>query len=209
MLGNGLTPVNDVAAQEYMGTLSLNAGRKSEFGDKTQFHDFPRTHNAIGALHEYAEYVLPKMAALTKDITRTQPQIHDVGRQFAERTNEVAQKVIDAAAADARDADAEADEIISSNFAADPSREGIQSEIRVWMRENGKTEGGLAKIREEMQRNAEVAAVLYHSPNFLLGIGEATRKNMVMDAVAIHLPKAASLKVRSSQLSKLAASYPA
>jgi hypothetical protein len=100
-----------------------------------------------------------------------------------------------------------ANEIIDESFRADPTREGIQSEIRSWIRDSARTEGGLAKVREAMDASPEVAAVLYHSPHFLLGITDATRSNMAVDGVIAHLPEAAKLMERSSALTKVAGAY--
>lgn len=204
----GKTLVNSPEAGEFTDTMTLNAGRNSRLADPKHFADVPNASVAIEAAHAEFRYVLPKIAALPDDPTRTLPELHDVGRQFAERTVEVLTNTHNTLTKEATKARSDAYAIINDSFAADPSREGIQSEIRSWIRENARTEGGLAKVREAVETNPEVASVLYHSPDFLLGLADVTRKSMMMDGVIAHLPTAAALMERSSALDKAASGYP-
>lgn len=183
-------------------------GRNASLADPAQFKDVPQAYNAIVAAHEEFKYTLPKIAALTDDPTRTLPELHHVGRQFANRTGEVLNKTYNTLSNAAAEANTEANEIIDNSFAADPDRASIQSEIRSWIRESARTEGGMATLRKAVETNAEVAAVVFHSPDFLLGIGEATRQNLAFDGVVEHLPAATALKARSAALTKAASAYP-
>jgi hypothetical protein len=87
-------------------------------------------YNAIGATHEAVIHVLPKIKALADDPTRTLPGLHDVGHHSAERTNEVLTNTKTTLLSEADKAKLAANEIIDESFRADPTRKGIQSEIR-------------------------------------------------------------------------------
>jgi hypothetical protein len=200
--------VNSPKAVEFIDFMSLQAGRTSQLGDSSQFSDVHPAFNALNNANAQFEYVLPKIKGLVEDTTRTLPQRHDAARQFANRTEAVLNDTRATLLKEAQNAHNDALEIIESNFAPNPMRASIQSEIRGWIRSNADTEGGIGKIREALERNSEVAAVIHHSPDFLLGIGENTRSNMAVSGVEAHLPNASKLMLRSAALSKVAEAYP-
>lgn len=99
--------------------------------------------------------------------------------------------------------------ITEETLGVDPNRASLLSEIRSWVREQAAKPDGLITIREAMHADREVAAVIYHSPAFLLGLAPAVRENMRLDAIERHLPNACKMLETSASLTELAKKYPA
>ena len=73
---------------------------------------------------------------------------------------------------------------------------------------SAKGEVGYTKIREALKSNVEVAAVLYHSPPFLIGISDEVLMPIILDGIEVHLPNAYRLTEQGTALRALAAKYP-
>jgi len=180
--------------------------RKIMLGDPAKLDD--SVYNSVVAAHNAVGEGMLKVAALTDDKTRNDVQRHAAARTIAER----AVSFLDAAKtnleANARRLHREATDEVERSFGADPNRASVQSEIRGWIRENAKSAEGLAKIREAMRTNAEVGAVLYHSPHFLLNLADSVRTGMMMDAIEIHMPKTHAKFEAGIALDEAAEKYP-
>jgi hypothetical protein len=59
-----------------------------------------------------------------------------------------------------------------AEFGPHYSRSALESEIRTWIRSEAAKPDGIGKVRELMATNRDVANVIWHSPNFLVGIQE-------------------------------------
>ena len=105
--------------------------------------------------------------------------------------------------------DTEAWDTLNSAWSANPERAAIQSEMRVWMRENATSADGIARIKDAVLSNAEFAAILHHSPWQLLGLSAEVQGLMTADAVIKHLPQVSMKLSEHAELTKIAGKYPA
>ncbi len=92
-------------------------------------------------------------------------------------------------------------------FAPRPGYGHVESEIRQWMREQVKTPEGMAKVSELARKDATVAGIIYHSPNYLTGINEATHKRMQIEAIERFVPDAYAAINESIELESLSERY--
>ncbi|MDT8759221.1 hypothetical protein MZO42_10980 [Sphingomonas psychrotolerans] len=190
-------------AQDFLRTMNTAVGRKAHLGD-------PAKHqvvlNSITAAHTAIEGGVETLARLADDPTRSEPEKHDAARVIATRTIEALERSRANIGANATKIEREATEAIEAQFAPNPNRAGIESEIRDWVRERAKA-GDVAAIKEEAKRTPEVAAVLYHSPRFLLGLAKETHESFVIDAIETHAPKQYAAITESGELMRLAERY--
>jgi hypothetical protein len=187
-----------------------NVMRKLSLGDPEKLNGgtYGNAYNAVVNAHNAIGDGMTKVAALADDKTRTEVMRHAAAKTIAERTVVALQDTKANLEANAKRMNREATEAIEQRFAADPNRASIQSEIRGWIREQAKSPEGLAKIREAMKADAEVGAVLYHSPHFLLNLAPSVRDSMTLDAIEVHLPNAYKMLEGGIALNELAAKYP-
>lgn len=185
--------------------------RKVLLGDPERVSgpEFGGAYNSVVAAHNALGDGMTKIAALTQDKTRTEVQRHAAAQTVAERT--VAQLAATEAhlKATAKHLQKEAEASVDEQFNVDPNRASLQSEIRGWIREQATKPEGLATIRNALKADREVAAVIYHSPHFLLGLAPDVRDNMRIDGIERHLPKAYKMIEGSIALNEAAAKYPA
>jgi hypothetical protein len=181
--------------------------RKIMLGDPDKLDS--SVHAVVVAAHNAVGDGRTKIAALVGDKTRNDVQRHAAARTVAERAIGVLESAQKQLSAQARRMNQDATDTVNQSFAADPNRASIQSEIRGWIREQAKSVEGLAKIREAMKASAEVGAILFHSPHFLLGLADSVRTSMMMDAIEKHLPKAHAMFEAGIALEGAAAKYPA
>lgn len=109
------------------------------------------------------------------------------------------------ATAEALEAEAVAE--MKSGFETDERRASIHSEIRAYIRELAKQPDGLPKIRKAITSNFEVAAVICHSPSFLLGIADEPLGNMMEDALKRWKPEADAKLSKAIALKEVARKY--
>ena len=151
---------------------------------------------------------MTKIAALTQDKTRTEVQRHAAAQTIAEKTAAALAATEVTLKATAKQLQRDAEATVEQQFNVDPNRASLQSEIRGWIREQAAKPDGLSTIRNAMNEDREVAAVIYHSPHFLLGLALNVRDNMRIDAIEKHLPKAYKALETSIALNEAAAKYP-
>lgn len=198
--------VNLPNAIRWIETHRTNSQRMASLGDPDRFH--PSARDPIVHAHNALTDGLSKIEGLVSDPTRNEVLKHDAARTVAGKTVSIidkSQAAIDAAGFDLQ---SEAADTVHANFQANPDRASIQSEVRQWINATAKSELGYGKIREAMNASAEVAAVLQHSPSFLIGIPDDVLKPMIIDGIRLHLPKAYELSEQGTALRSLAAKYP-
>jgi hypothetical protein len=184
-----------------------DTARKLILGDPGKFEG--TAEHTIVAAHNVVGDAMVKISALREDKTRNDVQRHAAAKVIADRTLAALEDARGRIDAEGKRLQREATDTINESFGSDPNRAAIQSEIRGWIREQAKTPKGITKIREAMKANAEVGAILFHSPHFLLGLADSVRDNMMMDAIETHLPKAHAKLEKGMALCDLSNKYPA
>jgi hypothetical protein len=197
--------VNEPFAINWNETHRTPTQRKASLGDPQRFNT--DANNAIVYAHDALVDGLGKIEGLVRDPTRTEVSKHAAARAVAKKTIGVIQTSASSIKALGASLNRRAQEMVEEQFAVDPNRASIQSEVRGWIRETAKAEGGLSVIRKAMGESAEVAAVLFHSPNFLLGLAVEVQANLVADGIEKYAPKAFAMIAEADALSALAIKY--
>lgn len=140
---------------------------------------------------------------LAKDPTRTDPQRHEAGGKVSGKTLEtlarskatIESRITALHAAGAEEAD--------RAFAPNLSRSHLDAQIMQFIREQAKLPEGVVKLHELVKTNRNVAAVVYQSEGFLLGLADQTHTTMRFDAIEAHVPTAYKKMVDSVAMHEL------
>lgn len=195
--------VKSEPAQDFLRNMSTNVGRKVHLGDPAKHQ---AVLNSVTAAHNAVEGGVETLARLADDPTRSEPEKHDAARVIATRTIEALERSRATIAANATKIANDAQAEMDVQFAPNPNRASIESEVRAWVRERAQA-GDVAAIKEQLKAEREVAAVIYHSPRFLLGLAKDTHESFLEDAVETHAPKQFAAISESLELAKLAERY--
>ncbi|HDQ4464831.1 TPA: hypothetical protein P9G65_005134 [Pseudomonas aeruginosa] len=197
--------VQTEAASSFLSLAGTETGRKAFLGAPEKFDSSigPDLTNAHIALRDGVATV----AALLNDATRNDVQRHEVAGVVAGRTVEALQKA--KAAIESRA------EVLFSDGVAQAEREftprashaSLESEIRAYIREQAKQADGPAKVRAAMLESKDVAAVIFHSPGFLVGINAETHSKLRYDATERWVPDAYKRMTDSIALRELAPKF--
>lgn len=189
----------------FLEMAATDAGRKAFLGDAEQYD------TQVGASIINSQIMLrdsiEKIERLVRDETRTEVAKHGAAEQVA---NGMLQRLADAKAkieARSKELLAEGEAEADAAFAPKLERSALDAEIRGWIREQAKTPEGLPKIRAAMERNSNVAAVVYHSDDFLLNLAPEVHNVMKYEVVARHAPTAYKRMTDSVSLSNLLPNY--
>lgn len=196
--------VQSEPAQEFIRTMGTAIGRKTFLGDHGRH---PAVMNFVTASHTAMEAAVEKLKRLADDPTRSEPEKHDAGRTLANRLIATLESSHGSMIGTARKMANDAAEAVEAQFAPNPIRAGLESEWRGWVREEA-SKGNVAAIREEMMRDPELAAVIYHSPRRLLGLADEVHGNFKTDVVEKHAPKHYKSLEESLAIEKMAEHYP-
>lgn len=208
---NTLTPsypnslVQTEAASSFLSLAGTETGRKAFLGDSEKYESGvgPDITNAHIALRDGVETI----GRLLNDATRNDVQRHEVAGVVAGRTVKALQK--SKAAIESRA------ELLFSDGVAQAEREftprashaSLESEIRVYIREQAKQADGPANVRAAMLASKDVAAVIYHSPSFLVGINADTHSKLRYEATERWVPEAYKRMTDSVALRELAPKF--
>lgn len=147
------------------------------------------------------------IAALLNNATRNDVQRHEAAGVVAGRTVEALQKakasIENRAALMFSYGVAQAER----EFTPRASHASLESEIRAYIREQAKQTDGPAKVRAAMLENKDVAAVIFHSPGFLVGINAETHSKLRYDATERWVPDAYKRMTDSIALRELAPKF--
>jgi hypothetical protein len=200
--------VDGPGARDFLELSQTDSGLRAMLGDP-KAHDpsvGPEIVNAHIALREAAK----KVAGLVEDPTRTDVTKHAAAKKLADAVTE---RLTKARAALAK----RADELMNGAMAAadvafgpKSDRAALHAEIRTWVREtlHRNSGDGIGVIRSAMKDNADVAAIIWHSPRFLLGsIPEELHDELRMEAVEAHKPDVYASLSNSVALSDLLGKY--
>ncbi len=197
--------VQSEAASSFLSLAATETGRKAFLGDPEKYESGvgPDITNAGIALRDGVETI----GRLLNDATRNEVQRHEAAGVVAARTVEALQKA--KAAIESRA------EILFSDGAAQAEREftprashaSLESEIRAYIREQAKQPDGPAKVRAAMLESKDVAAVIFHSPGFLVGINAETHSKLRYEAAEKWVPEAYKRMTDSVALRELAPKF--
>jgi len=178
--------VNTPDAEAFIMSTQIESGLKIAAGDpKVDAYVGPDIVSAQIALKEGAK----KVMALAQDPTRNDVQRHEVAKKIA---TEVEAKLTSATVAienrakQLRESAMEEAELI---LGPKPARAAIESELRLWVKEQQKKDSGLEHIKAAMKESAELAGVLFSSPRFLLGLSANMADKLKFEAVELHAPE--------------------
>lgn len=200
------TLVKTEAARKFLASMGRNTDRRAYLGDPAKHQP---ALNFITASHTAMEAALGKLAGLVDDPTRpSDPEKNHAARIVGNKLIETLERSHSGIIATANKIAGDASAAIDAQFAPNPNRAAIEGEIRTWVRERAKA-GDVAAIKEEMKGSPEVAAVVYHSPRFLLGLASDTHESFKADAVETYAPKHMDALGEALELSRVAEHYPA
>ena len=189
----------------FLEMSATEAGRKAFLGD-AEHYDTQVGSSIINSQIQLRDSV-EKIERLVHDESRTEVAKHGAAEQVA---NSMVQRLADAKAkieARSKELLAEGEADADAAFAPKLERSALDAEIRRWIREQAKTPEGLPKIRAAMERNGNVAAVIYHSEDFLLNLAPEVHNVMKYEVVARYAPAAYKKLTDSVALSSLAPNY--
>lgn len=189
----------------FLEMAATDAGRKAFLGDAGHY-DSAIGSSIINSQIQLSDSV-EKIERLVHDESRTEVAKHGAAEQLA---NGMVQKLTEAKAkivARSKELLNEGTSEADTAFAPRPERGHLDAEIRGWIREQAKTPEGLPKIRAAMERNSNVAAVIYHSDDFLLNLAPEVHSTMRYEAVQRHAPATYQKLTASVALSNLAPNY--
>lgn len=204
-MASAFTVANDEFSDNWTSTHNTESQRLASLGDPQRFND--EALNPITHAHDALKDGLKTLRNLVADPTRTEVSKHAVAKKVADRVVGTIETSAASIAATARSLNNRAAAVVEDVLAIDPNRVSIHSEIRGYIRETAKVEGGIGTIRKAMVDNLEVASVLYQSPNFLLGLPDEVRMNLVAEGIEKHAPKAGRFLADADALSALAIKY--
>lgn len=199
--------VNSPDATSFLDTAQLDSGLSAILGDPKAIdaHVAPDVQSAHIVLKDAAK----KVAALVNDPTRTETAKHDAAKQLAEKVTNHLEK--SKAALEAHAEKLKASALAQADLHLGPSseRSALHSEIRSWVREQAKTPEGMLQVKKAMADNDDVAAVLWHSPSFLVGLAPSVHEGLRLEALQSRKPDIYTSLSNSVGLSKLAGKYAA
>lgn len=192
-------------AAEFMQMASIEAGRRALLGDTEKFD------SSVGPDITMAQIMLrdgvDTIGRIIQDPTRNEIQKHEAAGIVAGRTVEALEK--------AKAKIENRAELLYSDGVAQAEREftprtshaALESEIRSYIREQAKQTDGPSKIRAAMLESKDVAAVIYHSPGFLVGINPETHSKLRFEATERWVPDAYKRMTDSIALRELAPKF--
>jgi hypothetical protein len=199
--------VNSPEATSFLDTAQLDSGLSAILGDPKAIdaHVAPDVQSAHIVLKEAAK----KVAALVSDPTRTETAKHDAAKQLAQKVTTHLEK--SKAALETHAEKLKASALAQADLHLGPRSESgvLHSEIRSWVREQAKTPEGLLQVKKAMADNDDVAAVLWHSPSFLVGLAPSVHEGLRLEALQSRKPDLYANLSNSVGLAKLAGKYEA
>ncbi|HAI93471.1 MAG TPA: hypothetical protein DCM36_01690 [Xanthomonadaceae bacterium] len=199
--------VKDPAATSFLDTAQIDTGLSAMLGDPKALDASvaPDVQSAHITLREAAK----KIAALVGDPTRTEVQKHHAAKQLADKVTNHLEK--SKAAIEQQAEKLKASSLAQADLHLGPRSESgvLHSEIRSWVREQAKTPEGLLQVKQAMADNDDVAAVLWHSPSFLVGLAPSVHEGLRLEALQSRKPDLYANLSNSVGLAKLAGKYEA
>jgi hypothetical protein len=199
--------VNSPDAVNFLEMARIDSGLNAMLGDPEVFDvgvkpDLVASHIA---LRDGAK----KVSALVGDPTRSEPQKHEAAKKVADSVVDRLTKAKAAIVEQSKRLNSDGLSAADSALGPRSDRGHLHSEIRTWVREQARSSEGLNVIREAMEGSDDLAAVLWHSPRFLLGLPENTADILRFEALESRRPELYAKLSASANLEKLAGRYDA
>ena len=140
---------------------------------------------------------------LAKDPTRSDPQRHEAGGKVSAKTVETLAK--SKATIESRIESLHASGVaeVEAAFAPNLQRSHLDAEIMRYVREQAAKPEGVTKLHDLVKTNRNVAAVIYQSESFLLGLADQTHSTLRFDAAEHHVPAAYKKMTNSLAMQEL------
>lgn len=177
--------VNSEESTTFLDMAGSETGCRAFLGDATLF---PTVGNSITKANIELRDSVAKIAALVKDPTRNEYQRHGAAREIASRVIETLEKSADTIGKEAAHLMEQGQRFADIHFAPKANSDGLYGEIRSWIKEQAKIPEGISNIRTQMMKNEELAAVVWHSPNFLLNIPSSVHDTLRYEGLNKHHP---------------------
>lgn len=197
--------VNGPHAVDFLETALTETGTRAMLGD-------PKIEAMVGVDIVNAHIALregtKKVVGLVNDPTRTDVSKHAVAKKLADSVIEKLARTRSVIENRANHLESEGFRMADIELGPKPERAALDSEIRGWIRETlSKGGDGIGVVRETMKQNESVAAILWHSPRFLLGLPEDVYGTLRYDALETHRPSIYASLTTSYDLKELLGKY--
>ena len=184
--------------------VGSETGCRAFLGDATLF---PTVGNSITRANIDLRDSVAKIAALTTDPTRNEYQRHGAAKEIAGRVIETLEKSAGTIGKEATHLMEQGERFANIHFAPRANSDGLYGEIRAWIKEQAKIPEGISNVRKEMMNNEEVAAVVWHSPNFLLNIAGTVHDSLKYEGLDKHHPEVYSDISRGLVMAEMVKKY--
>jgi hypothetical protein len=196
--------VSDPQAIQTLTALQSGVGNKARFGDGSKY---PSMQARIEALQAVVQGNAAKVAALGKDETRTEVARHVLAKDLAARTSQAVLTVKAEIETQAEYMQVRGQEMANEVLAPKAGYGSHDTELRQWMREAVKSPEGMAQLSALAKKDADVAAVIFHSKQVLTGLSPELHARMRLQAVERFAPAAYAMINEGVELQGLAKRY--
>jgi hypothetical protein len=194
-------------ATDFLEMAQIDSGLKAMLGnpDKCDATVAPEIRSAHIAMRNAVQ----KVAALSRDVTRTDVDKHAAAKRLATSLQDKLSQVKKSIVTRADQLHDDAMRQANLDLGPKADRAAIHSEIRGWISQVTTKPDGMQKVRAAMKEGSEdLAAVLWHSPHFLLsGLPAETFDELKMEALQSAKPELYGMLSASVGLRKIATSY--
>ena len=174
--------------------------------DATSFLDTAQLDNGLSAILGDPKAI---DAHVAPDVQGAHIVLKDAAKQLAQKVTTHLEK--SKAALEAHAEKLKTTALAQADLHLGPRSESgvLHSEIRSWVREQAKTPEGMLQVKKAMVDNDDVAAVLWHSPSFLVGLAPSVHEGLRLEALQSRKPELYANLSNSVGLAKLAGKYEA
>lgn len=172
-------------AEHFLSMAMLPNSTTALLGKYDHLADEVKTR--VQASHVGLNAAVAKVVALTGDMTRTEAQRHQAARVLATKTAEDMASTRDYLRRNAETVNRKVSETIEGawNGKVNPQ---VHSEIRTYLREVSTRPDGLTQIQRLVDTQQEVAATVWYSPSFLMGVPDESMTGLRARALEHHWP---------------------
>jgi hypothetical protein len=181
--------------------LQTEVGLRVRFGDPEKFGE--ETGRRLQSLHNTVKDVTARVVALADDKTRTEVAKHHAAKQLAEKATKAIGETLKDFSVRSKLLQRDATKRAESAFAPRDGYAHIESEVRVWVREQMKSPDGMATVSGMMKEDAAFAAIVCHSPHYLVGMAKDVHSKWRLDAIERFVPDAFEMLEQSTELAEV------
>jgi hypothetical protein len=193
--------VDSPNAVRTIGLLQTEVGLKTRFGDPAKFGE--DTGLRLQSLHNTVRDATARVVALADDRTRTEVAKHHAAKLLAEKATKAIGETVKDFSVRSKLLQRGGAQRAERAFAPREGYAHIESEVRQWVREQMKTPDGIGAVSGMMKEDAAFAAIVCHSPHYLVGVAKEVHSKWYMDAVERYVPDAYAMLEESNELSEV------